>query len=365
VAVVGSGLPALATALEIARRGSSVTVVGSPPAVAARGLGLVLLGLGRPYSVVARELGRSAAQLLWAAGCENHLRLRALLEETGKACDYRPRGSFLLGGSRAEAEQLAESEDMLRDDGFRGEFLDHYMLETRFDVSGFPGAYWAAEDAEIDVPLLLEAVASAAQAAGVGFGPGSVRGLEVEPTGIVVDTDQGPVRGGGAVVAGPSAAALLPELGPLLRPVAPQRLRAALPPGPALPTAGRTADGRHAWQTLDDRIVLAETGLGDEPAREPAMDLSVLAARFHVDATGAERWEESDEASADGWPVVGRLAERPVAVTGGFSAFAPSLAFAAARWVADALLSELDPTPEPLRASRPRTAPRRLSVPTR
>ena len=147
--------------LELSRRGARVAVLGAASAdERPRGLGLALLGPGRPYARVARALGRSEARLVWAAGCENHLRLRALVDEARRDCGYAPRGSFLLAADRAEAGELAESEDMLRDDGFPGEFLDHYMLETRFDLSGFPGAYWAAEDAEVDAALLLGASGS-------------------------------------------------------------------------------------------------------------------------------------------------------------------------------------------------------------
>jgi len=138
---------------------------------------------------VARAIGRSEARLVWAAGCENHLRLRALVDEARRPCGYAPRGSFLLARDRAEAADLAESEDLLRDDGFPGEFLDHYMLETRFDLSGFPGAYWAAEDAEIDGPLLLGALGEWARAAGIGFDPGPVRAVLAEERQVIIDCE--------------------------------------------------------------------------------------------------------------------------------------------------------------------------------
>ena len=94
MAVVGSGLPAAAVALELARRGTRVVVIGSasaeePP----RGLGLVLLGPGRPYARVVRALGRPAARLVWAAGCESHLRLRTLLDDARRDCGYAARGA--------------------------------------------------------------------------------------------------------------------------------------------------------------------------------------------------------------------------------------------------------------------------------
>ncbi len=352
VAVVGTGLPALAAALELSRRGASVVVLGSAPAEERPlGLGLALLGPGRPYAQVARAIGRSEARLVWAAGCENHLRLRALVEEARRDCGYAPRGSFLLARERVEAALLAESEDMLRDDGFPGEFLDHYMLETRFDLSGFPGAYWAAEDAEIDGPLLLGALGEWARAAGIGFEPGPVRAVVVEASGVRVEIEEGIVRAGAVLVAtdGPIGD-LVPELRPRLRPAAAARLRVPLLAGAVLPAAVRTADGRIAWQGGEGSLLLAGIGASEAASAEALED---FATRIPVDAASARRWSEPGEVSADGLPIVGRLPGRPLAVACGFGALSAGLAFAAARWMADAVLSGSDPTPEPLRATRP------------
>jgi glycine/D-amino acid oxidase-like deaminating enzyme len=300
---------------------------------------------------VARAIGRTEARLVWAAGCENHLRLRALVEETRRGCGYAPRGSFLLARDRAEAAELAESEDMLRDDGFPGEFLDHYMLETRFDLSGFPGAYWAAEDAEIDGPLLLGALGERARAAGVGFEPGPVRAVQAEASGVAVETEAGVVRARAVVVASDGGVGdLVPDLRPLLRPASPLRLKASLLAGAVLPAAARTADGRLAWQGGEASLLLAAIGASGEM---PTGALDDFATRIPVDTASARRWEEPGEVSADGLPVVGRLPGRPLAVACGFGALSPGLAFAAARWTADAVLTGSDPTPDPLRATRP------------
>ena len=355
VAVVGTGLPALAAALELSRRGASVVVLGSAPAEERPlGLGLALLGPGRPYAQVARAIGRPEARLVWAAGCENHLRLRALVEEARRDCGYAPRGSFLLARERVEAALLAESEDMLRDDGFPGEFLDHYMLETRFDLSGFPGAWWAAGDAEIDGPLLLGALGEWARAAGIGFEPGPVRAVVAEASGVRVEIEEGTVRAGAVLVAtdGPIGD-LVPELRPRLRPAAAARLRVPLLAGAVLPAAVRTADGRIAWQGGEGSLLLAGTCASEAASAE---DLEDFATRIPVDAASARRWSEPGEVSADGLPIVGRLPGRPLAVACGFGALSAGLAFAAARWMADAVLSGSDPTPEPLRATRPRAS---------
>jgi glycine/D-amino acid oxidase-like deaminating enzyme len=357
VAVVGGGLPSLATALELARRGASVAVVqDASSAERAPDLGLMLLGPGRPYAAVARAIGRPAAQLLWAAGCENHLRIKAFLDQASRACGYVPRGSFLLARDRREAEELAESEDMLRDDGFPGEFLDHYMLETRFDVTGFPGAYWAAEDAELDPLELAAAVGQAARDARVTFPTARARALRPAASCVLVELESGWLRSAAAVVAtdGP-AAGLVPELAPLLRPQAVARLSLSALAGAALPGALRTADGRIAWQATEASFLLAETGVRPPGAGEEL--LTEFATRLPFEAGSVRVLQEAGEVSVDGFPVVGRLPGAPLAVACGFARLSPGLAFAAARWVADALLEGTDPTPDALRPTRaPRSA---------
>jgi len=350
VAVVGAGLPALLTALELARRGASVVRVGEPDR-AARGLGLALLGPGRPYRTIARAIGRSAAQLVWAAGCENQLRLRAFVEAAARDVGYRAAGSFLLARTRAEAEALEESEDMLRDDGFPGEFLDHYMLETRFDLPGFRGGYWAAGDAEVDAVRLGEALQQAARDAGVVFRDGPVSAVRTEPGGVRLDLEQGSLRVAAAVVAcDVSAAELVPEVAPLVARGASARLSLSLLAGAALPSAARTADGQLAWHANGDGFLMAETA--PVAAFDSARLLRDLATRLPFDLASATSGEEAAELSLDGLPVVGQLGRRPLAVACGFSGLAPGFAFAAARWLADALLRGTDPTPDALRPTR-------------
>ncbi len=354
VAVVGGGLPAFTVALELARRSQRVSVLGADAEERPAGLGLVVLGPGRPYAQVVSVLGRDGARAVWSAGRENLERLRAFLEKARHDCGYDPRGSFLLAANRGEAESLAQGEDMLRDDEFPGEFLDHYMLETHFDVSGFAGAYWAAHGGELDVARLAATVAAVARASGVVFRPAPVRSLEAGRRGAVVETDEGSVRAAQAVVATDAVArALVPELGASLGPAAPERLRLVVEEGARLPTAARTADGRLAWQVRGGQLTLAATG-GAPPNEVPAGSSGpeVMASRLPVVAGEVGGWVEPAEVAVDGLPVVGRLPGRPLAVACGFGALAASFSFGAAAWVADALLTDRDPTPRALHAGR-------------
>jgi glycine/D-amino acid oxidase-like deaminating enzyme len=349
-AVLGDGLPALLAALELARRGARVVLVGDEgPSGSARGLGLALLGPGRPYATVAAAVGRANARLVWAAGCENQLRLKAFVEAAGGGLGYRDAGSFLLATGRAEAQALAESEDMLHDDGFHGEFLDHYMLETHFDLAGFEAGYWAAEDCDVDASALLEAARQSALAAGVALRRAHAVGLSADASGVELQLDGGALRASSAVVAvDGGASALVPELAPLLRPSPGSRLELDLRAGAALPSAARTADGRIAWQAKAASLCLAEIAHGDSAD----MALARLAARLPLDARSARAGEHALDATLDGLPLIGALPGRPLAVACGFAGVAPGLAFAAARFVADAILTGSDPTPAPLRAAR-------------
>ncbi len=262
VAVLGSGLPALAVALELARRSQRVSVLVPARAEKRGALGLVALGPSQPYTRAVAALGRDRAQALWSAGRINLERLRAWLLETREDCGFEERGTFLLASDREEARVLSDSEDLLRDDGFPGEFLDHYMLETHFDVSGYPGAYWAADGAELDASRLLPLVAAAARASGVRFRPAIVRALEIGGPGVVVQTDEGPIRAATAVVATDvGSGRLVPDVAPALRPAAGRRVRAPVEPGASLPTTVRVADGGVAWQVVGESLILAETGV--------------------------------------------------------------------------------------------------------
>src|SRR5262249_62302729 len=66
-----------------------------------------------------------------------------------------------------------------------GEFLDHYMLEARFDLVGFAGAFWAADDAELDAAALAAVLRDAAVRWGaIVADAGPLRAIEEGPAGL-------------------------------------------------------------------------------------------------------------------------------------------------------------------------------------
>ena len=353
VIVLGAGLAGAAIALEIAARKRRVALVGMPEDALAPGLGHVLVGPGMPYLTAMERFGRDRARQVWECQRENGDRLRQFVDGVRDGCDYRRNGGFLLAADRAEGLRLAESEDLLREDGFPGEFLDHHMLEARFDVTGFAGAYWAADDAELDVARLLVALVAAAAAEGAIVRPaGPAVTLVVDDGFARAESAAGRVRAPWAVLTADGG--LGPVGGPLaerVRSVALHGLtlrtvRGAVSPSPAL-----TADGAHAWQVRGERLILA--GRGRASSEIPDFrDLDAMARRLACVPGSGVPWEAAVGATADGLPMIGPVPERPLAVAVGLGTRTASYAFMAARWIAEAVTSGRDPTPPPFRADR-------------
>jgi glycine/D-amino acid oxidase-like deaminating enzyme len=178
--------------------------------------------------------------------------------------------------------------------------------------------------------------------------------VAVGSAGAVVETERGTIRAGVLVVASDGRElTLVPEIARLVRVATARALRGAAAAEAALPFAVRTADGRIAWQAREGRLSLLETGF--EEAR-PSAALTLLA-KLPM-APGSLRDHTEDVVmTLDGLPVVGRLPGRPLAVLTGLLPNPVSLAFAGARWVADALRTGSDPTPTPLRPTRPKLGP--------
>jgi glycine/D-amino acid oxidase-like deaminating enzyme len=355
VVVLGAGITGCAAALELARAGRQAVVLEAGAlgsGAAATDLGLVPLGLGVPYVEAVRRFGREGACEVWETHRESQTRLRELMAGLGADCGYRQAGGFLLAESRDEASALSDSEDLLREDGFAGEFLDHYMLESRFDVAGFSGAYWAAEEGEVDSRRLVQALAGAATEGGAVFHEESpIRELDLTTSGAEAVTSHGRVRAPWAMVALDGAA---PSLVPLLegRIVALEgEIQALEPePGAVLPSPARTVGSGRAWRLGADGLRMVRFG----PPRTGAGDTEPGAGRLRVLPSPAARGSATLGASRDGFPWIGLLPGLPAAAAVGYGSLGHGYALLAARWAVEAIRTGRDPTPPRYRADRAR-----------
>jgi glycine/D-amino acid oxidase-like deaminating enzyme len=353
VLVLGAGLAGLVVALELRRSGQKVIVLeASTVAAGASGahhLGHVVSGLAIPYTRAVARYGHDDALAIWETLREGQRRLRGLLSELGDDCGYGGRGAFLLAGDREEAMALADSEDLLREDGFAGEFLDHYMLEARFDVRGFAGAYWSADDGELETTALGRALAGAAASRGVVLHEESpVLELGLDDRGVEAVAGHGRVRAPFVVIAG--AASLVPAL----RSAFHARGVACLQgdhSGASLPSPARTVEGDLAWRISGQGVRVCQ--FAPDAARPDEAETDRWLGR-HLVAPPRVR----DRASGlmaegpDRLPLVGLLPGLPAAVLGGLGPASVALAPLAARWVAEAVATGVDPTPPQYRAAR-------------
>jgi len=358
VVVLGAGLTGCLAAWELARRGRGPLVLEA----AAVGSGATALDLGhvptgpRPLYVDAiRRWGREAARQAWEIQRENHDRLRELLAALGDDCGYRARGGFLVAEDRAEAEALGESEDTLREDGFSGEFLDHYMLESRFGVRGFPGAYWCAEDAELDPRRLVAALAAAAEREGALIREASpVLALESTPSGVAVATEAGRVEASAAFVALEAASpGLVPFLKGRVTPLPAQWLDAAREGSVLVPSPARTCGGEVAWRATSEGVRAVRFGgaVTGRPIDE-RLDDFVLRHFAPTSPRVGPRGTAMAGKSADGFPFVGPVPGLNGVVACGYGTFGLGWAVLAVRWAVDVLVTGRDSVPARFRASR-------------
>jgi glycine/D-amino acid oxidase-like deaminating enzyme len=336
VAVMGSGVTAGAVAWELARTGLRPLLVAQD---GAQEIGHVATGPAMAYAEVARRIGREAAREVWAAYRESRERLRSFLAGLPHDCGYRQPGAFLLALERDGAALLADSEDMLREDGFAGEFLDHYMLETRLPLFGFAGGYWAADDAELDASRLADALRRSAEDRGASVADvGAVREVVTDAGAVEVVGDRGRVRAGHVVL---TEASTLSSIGRTGMTRTATVIEADVVEGLELPSLARSGDARFRWHSAE--AVLRLEAHAD-------LDVEDLLARLTVRGPSV-RGRTTVLAVEDRLPLVGPLLEGSTLALA-CSSEPCGIAFGAARGVAEWLKTGRDPTPRPFRAAR-------------
>ena len=346
VIVAGDGVGGCLAAAELARAGRRVAVVGLTPGEGPP-LGIVPAGPTFAYTSAIAHWGREAARELWSLHREAQVSLRRLAGGWRGDFAERASGGFLLARTRAEGLALAESEDLLREDGFAGEFVDGYMLEARFAVRGLFAGYWAEGESEMDGRRLVEAACDAARAAGATFhraAAASAPVLRIDAEGARVEGGDRPLRAPVAVVATAAAVDLVPALSARAAAFGRRTRRVPAPAGASLPSPARALDGRFAWTLGRGTVTLDAFGAGDAQA-VLAEHLPTLA-RPHETAPAS-----SGGVSLDGLPLVGPVPGMPVVAA--ISAW-PDLGWVPllASWAVSSLLGGRDATPTLLRAAR-------------
>jgi gamma-glutamylputrescine oxidase len=333
VLVIGGGITGVSLLHHLEKRGLDAVLVERHHLAAGasgRNAGFLLTGVADCYSEAIRIFGRSRAREIWNMTVENHI--EEIEAVAGQDVGHRRKGSAILASGEPEAKQLAESAELLREDGFECSWDGRYLTNPR--------------DGEVTPSLLVGAFAR--QAA-----PGKVReGVEVtaiEPGNgeVLVQAHDAECRAGCVILA---TNAYTPQLLPQ---VAIQARRAQmLASGPEatrvceLPTYSHF--GYRYWRQLPSGEILVggwrdtaydvEVGYDERPTAPIQSHLEAQLRHMGADGEVTHRWAGTMGFTESGLPHVGPVDGVPnVYICAGYNGHGMGFAFMCAKQLVDSL----------------------------
>ncbi len=387
VAVVGGGFVGLSTAYWLARMGRRPVVFeaeGLAGRASGRNAGLLLTGSPAPLARRPPGPARDAALALWHLSRESRELLRRdLLDPNARTpadCGFLPEGSWISAVGDGDVEggdgfdgapvaerlaELAESGDLLRDEGFDVEWRDGPAAREASGSPRLAGALFQPRDGGVDpVRLCRELARLGGFEVRTGF---RMRELGERGGRIHLASDAGEVLADRVVVAlNAYAPTLLPTLAGTIRPVRGQMLATA--------RGERTLSGiwffdagfEYARQLADGTLIVGgarqvakdvEIGYLESPTATVQGALEEFLRDTFPALAGrpvAHRWAGILAFTADGLPRIGEVPHLPgVLYAAGFSGHGMSLGFATGLYLARRTcgedVGELLPASEPSR----------------
>ena len=363
VCIVGGGISGVSTLHWCLARGlDAVLLERSHLAAGASGrnAGLLLCGVAENYARAVAIHGRPIAAEVWAFTAENH----ALTRELVVAADagYARCGSWTLAADADEEASLEEAAALQGEDGLAAQ----WTRDLPAQLSHLRGGILNPDDGELD-PVRLVATLAAPHRDRIHEGV-EVTAVADAATEVVVVHSAGETSADQVVVAvNALTSALLPEVA--IRPVRAQMLATVADETAQLGRPAYAGWGYRYWRQLGDRRVLAggmrdraveeEVGTVCEPTERIQRHLDGELRDLGVRAPVSHRWAGTMGFTADGLPMVGRLATRPrVLLIGGHTGHGLGFAINAARRLA-ALMVDGEALPvwlDPSRGQLPETA---------
>jgi gamma-glutamylputrescine oxidase len=333
VLVVGGGITGVSLMHHLGTAGIEAVLVERrhlANGASGRNAGFLLAGVADCYAEAVRIFGRPRTRDIWAMTEENHIEEIAAV--AAQPIGYRRSGSIVLASGPQEAEHLAESAELMREDGF----------ECAWDGSRLtnPG------DGEVTPSLLVAAFARQAP-------EGSIReGVEV--TSIEPANGEVHVRAGndecraGCVILATNAytSQLLPQV-----PIQPRRAQMLA----SAPQASRLCDqptyshfGYRYWRQLPtgevliggwrDTAVEAEVGYDERPTPGIQGYLETHLRQLGADGSITHRWAGTMGFTESGLPLVGPIDGLPnVYLCAGYNGHGMGFAFMSAKQLVSSL----------------------------
>jgi glycine/D-amino acid oxidase-like deaminating enzyme len=241
ILVIGGGITGVSLLYWLRGRADAVLVERDRVAAGASGrnAGFLLAGVASCYAAAVRTFGRERARSIWGFTVETHELLSGALE--GDDVGHRRAGSDILPASAEEAEDLAASAELLREDRFEATWDGERLFNPR--------------DGELDPLRAVSALASKAPAGSIREGV-EVTGLETGSGGVRVQAGGRECLAGAVVLATNGYTnLLLPEI--RIAPVRAQMLATGPEPRRLVARPAYSDRGYRYWRQLADGRLLA------------------------------------------------------------------------------------------------------------
>jgi gamma-glutamylputrescine oxidase len=333
VLVIGGGITGVSLLHHLGKRGREAVLVERDHLAAGasgRNAGFLLAGVADSYAEAVRIFGRSQARDIWNMTVENHV--EEVEAVAGQEIGHRRGGSAILASDDSEAEQLAESAELLREDGFDCGWDGRWLTNPR--------------DGEVTPTLLVGAFARQAS-------PGSVReGVTVtaiEPANgeVLVAAGDAECRAGCVILATNAyTQQILPQVA--IQPRRAQMLASA-PQGRTLserPTYSHF--GYRYWRQMPtgemliggwrDTAMEVEVGYDEQPNEPIQVHLERHLRQLGGEGEVTHRWAGTMGFTDSGLPLVGPVEGMPnVYLCAGYNGHGMGFAFMSAKQLVNSL----------------------------
>ena len=333
VLVIGGGITGVSLMHHLRVRGIDAVLVERNHLAAGasgRNAGFLLAGVADCYSEAVRIFGRSRARDIWNMTMENHA--EEIEAVAGQEIGHRRKGSVILAASERETERLAESAQLMTEDGF----------DCTWDGSRLtnPG------DGEVTPSLLVGAFARLAPAGSVREGV-EVTGIQAGNGDVLVQAGNRECRAGCVILA---TNAYTPQLLPQV-PIQPRRAQMLA----SKPEATRLVErptyshfGYRYWRQLPSGEILVggwrdvsvdtEVGYDERPTAPIQSYLEAHLRTMGADGEVTHRWAGTMGFTETGLPLIGPVDALPnVYLCAGYNGHGMGFAFMSAKQLVESL----------------------------
>jgi len=333
VLVIGGGITGVSLLHHLRARGMEGVLVERAhiaSGASGRNAGFLLAGVADSYADAVGKYGRSRARDIWHMTLENHDTMTEA--DAGQDVGHRRLGSATLASGEEEAARLAESAQLLTEDGFEARWDGRRLVNPR--------------DGEVNPAAMVGALARLAEPGAIREGV-DVTALETSSSDVLVHANAAECRAGCVILATNAYTPLL------LPQVAIQPRRAQMLAGG--PDAARLSDlptyshfGYRYWRQLPSGEVLVggwrdtaydeEVGYDERPTDKIQAHLDAQLKRMGAEAAVTHRWAGTMGFTESGLPLVGPVEGVPgVYACAGFNGHGMGFAFVSAKKLVDSL----------------------------